>query len=90
MQSLISAGNHVLNDIKTYSHFISIQSWTKSIKNLAFSYPQDAYPSDLIIKYYDPYPTLLNFVQSEAERIQPYLPVNFVYSEGKAGEISRS
>ena len=37
--------------------------------------------------HYDPYSTPLNFVQSEAERIQP--DFNFVLSEGKAREISR-
>ena len=57
----------------------------KALRNLPFHIPS-GFLSLRFDYHYDPYPAPLNFVQSEAERIQP--DFNFVFAVGKAGEIS--
>ena len=43
-----------------------LQSWTKSVKNFALSYPQKAYPADRVPLRLLPHPTLVNVVHSGA------------------------
>ena len=44
--------------------YIMLQSWTKSVKNFALSYPQKAYPADRVPLRLLPHPTLVNVVHS--------------------------
>ena len=46
--------------------YIMLQSWTKSVKNFALSYPQKAYPADRVPLRLLPHPTLVNVVHSGA------------------------